>query len=51
MINWIAYMLNKEEGQTIPSWAVVLLIIVVVFAVIVLIGGSCTIGDESITAG
>ena len=35
----------------IPSFVWLLIVCVAIFAVIVLIGGSCTIGDSTITAG
>lgn len=37
--------------KSVPEWVWILLVIVVIFAVITLVGGSCTIGDRSITAG
>lgn len=41
--------LQSERGQAnVPQWVWFLIVCVAVFAVVVLIGGSCTIGDRSI---
>lgn len=34
----------------VPSWVWIIIVFVAIFAVVVLIGGSCTIGDSTISA-
>jgi len=45
LINWI----SSEIGQAnVPQWVWFLVVLVAIFAIIVLVGGSCTIGDRTI---
>ena len=37
--------------NSIPQWVWFLVVLVAIFAIVVLVGGSCTIGDSTITAG
>ena len=52
ILNIVAW-LQSERGQVgnVPQWVWFLVVLVAIFAVVVLVGGTCTIGDRSITAG
>lgn len=37
--------------NSVPQWVWLIVVVIAIFAIAVLIGGSCTIGDSTISAG